>query len=125
MSDAFTLQAHTAGDGYRFSYRHYPPAAPQRGQIVCLHGIQSHAGWYDHSCRRLASAGYEVSFLDRRGSGANEEARGDTPSGRRLLDDVAEVLRARRPPPGQPVFLLAISWGGKLAVGLERRHPGL
>src|SRR5262249_18499220 len=24
-----------------------------------------------------------------------------------------------------PVFLLAISWGGKLAVALQRRHPGL
>src|SRR6185436_18445788 len=24
-----------------------------------------------------------------------------------------------------PVFLAGISWGGKLAVALERRHPGL
>lgn len=126
MNDnAFTLETHTAGDGYRWRYRRYPAAGPERGRVVCLHGIQSHGGWYDLTCRRLAEAGYAVSFLDRRGSGLNEQARGDTPSGRRLLDDVAEFLRAQPPAPGRPTFLLAISWGGKLAVGLQRRHPGL
>src|SRR5262249_12480496 len=29
------------------------------------------------------------------------------------------------PRPVTPVFLLAISWGGKLATALQRRHPGL
>ena len=51
-----------------------------------MHGIQSHAGWYEHSCRRLSEVGFAVSFLDRRGSGQNTEGRGDTPSFRRLLD---------------------------------------
>jgi alpha-beta hydrolase superfamily lysophospholipase len=125
MSDDFTLETHTAGDGYRWRYRRYRAAAPERGRVVCIHGIQSHAGWYDYSCRRLAAAGYAVSFLDRRGSGANEEAPGDAPSFRRLLDDIAEFLRAQPATPGRPVFLLAISWGGKLGVGLQYRHPGL
>jgi alpha-beta hydrolase superfamily lysophospholipase len=126
MSDAaFTLETHTAGDGYRWHYRRYPAAGAERGRVVCLHGIQSHGGWYDRTCRRLAGAGYAVSFLDRRGSGLNEEARGDTPSGRRLLDDIGEFLLAQRPTPGRPTILLGISWGGKLAVGLQRRRPGL
>ena len=50
---------------------------------------------------------------------------GDAPSFRRLLDDVAEFLqKARHDSPARP-FLVGISWGGKLAVALERRHPGL
>jgi alpha-beta hydrolase superfamily lysophospholipase len=95
--------------------------------VVALHGIQSHGGWYTHSCRLLAGAGYGVAFLDRRGSGLNEQGRGDAPGFRRLLDDVAEFLRAERsrPPGGRPLFLLAVSWGGKLAVALQKRHPGL
>lgn len=91
-----------------------------------VHGIQSHAGWYEHSCRRLGEAGFAVSFLDRRGSGLNAEARGDTPSFRRLLDDIAEFLRPlRQQEPALPIFLAGISWGGKPVAALQRRHPGL
>ncbi len=108
--------------------RRYQPSRARRGHVVCLHGIQSHAGWYEGSCTRLAAEGYAVDFLERRGSGSNGEPRGDTPSWRRLVDDVAEFLtplRARSPPGPLPIVLLAISWGGKLAVALQRRHPGL
>jgi alpha-beta hydrolase superfamily lysophospholipase len=123
--DGWTACFHTASDGYRWSYRHYPSRMVPRAHIVCVHGVQSHAGWYGHSCRRLAGAGFEVSFLDRRGSGRNEAARGDTPSFRRLLDDIAEYLHDKRTKSDRPLFLMAISWGAKLAAGLARRHPAL
>jgi alpha-beta hydrolase superfamily lysophospholipase len=121
------VETYTAGDGYRWHYRHYAAAGMPRGWVVCLHGIQSHGGWYTHSCQRLADAGFTVDFLDRRGSGLNQQDRGDTPGFRRLLDDVAEFLRAGGDagPPPRPCFLIGISWGGKLAVALQRRHPGL
>ena len=136
MADAqpagWSLQEFKATDGYAWRYRKYPGAEPAKGQLVFLHGIQSHAGWYQHSCSWLSARGWEVSFIDRRGSGANYEDRGDAPSFRRLVDDVAEYLQALprsvTTPNGvvkHPVFLAAISWGGKLAVALERRHPGL
>jgi alpha-beta hydrolase superfamily lysophospholipase len=121
----FTLETFTAGDGYRWRYRRYPPAGTPRAHVVCIHGIQSHGGWYVHSCTRLAAAGFAVSFLDRRGSGLNDEARGDAPGFRRLLDDLAEFLRPLREQEKLPVFLVAISWGGKLGTALQRRHPGL
>jgi alpha-beta hydrolase superfamily lysophospholipase len=89
-----------------------------------VHGIRSHGGWYDHSCRRLAEAGFDVSFLDRRGSGLNEQDRGDAPGFRRLIDDIAEFLKSQAPGL-RPTFLVAISWGGKLAAALQRCHPGL
>jgi alpha-beta hydrolase superfamily lysophospholipase len=140
----YKVESHTAGDGYRWEYRLYQSVGTSRAHVVCIHGIQSHGGWYEYSCTRLARAGFTVSFLDRRGSGLNEQDRGDAPSFRRLLDDLAEFLQGLRSqesgvrsqesgvkednqaaPPRAPVFLVAISWGGKLATALQRRHPGL
>lgn len=120
------LKTFRASDGYNFYYRHYEPAGRPRGQIIFVHGIRSHGGWYLRSCRELAAQGYDVTFLDRRGSGLNTAHRGDTPSFRRLLDDVVEyvqMVRDRRP--WLPVVLGGISWGGKLAVGLPYRAPRL
>jgi alpha-beta hydrolase superfamily lysophospholipase len=126
MDTTYLLQSYTASDGYRCHYRDYPAAGTPRGRVVFVHGIQSHAGWYEHSCRRLSQAGFAVSFLDRRGSGQNTEARGDAPSFRRLLDDIAEFLRPLRQQDGErPIFLAGISWGGKPVVALQRRPPGL
>ncbi len=129
---AFTVEDHQAGDGYRWKYRKDPAARKPRGIVVFVHGIQSHAGWYESSCTQLAQSGYDVYFLARRGSGMNSDARGDAPSFRRLLDDIAEFLTSlpRDAADEQkrgllPVFLAGISWGGKTAVALERRHPGL
>ena len=128
----YTLETFSARDGYAWRYRRYLAAAAARAEVVFLHGIQSHGGWYEGSCRRLSEAGFHVSFLDRRGSGLNTEARGDTPSFRRLLDDVAEYLTSLPRAVTRddkvakmPVFVAGISWGAKLAVALERRHPGL
>lgn len=122
----YSTLEHTASDGYRWRYRRYLPEGRPKAEVVCLHGIQSHAGWYDFSCRQLQQAGYAVSFLDRRGSGMNQEQRGDTPGFRRLTDDVAEYLQElKRQNPTLKTFVVAISWGGKLAVALEWRHPGL
>jgi alpha-beta hydrolase superfamily lysophospholipase len=120
------IEEHTASDGYRWRYRRYLPSGPPRAEVVCIHGIQSHSGWYEYSCGKLADAGFAVSFLDRRGSGMNERDRGDAPGFRRLLDDLAEYLQMlRSQTPSLRVFLVAISWGGKLGVALQRRHPGL
>jgi alpha-beta hydrolase superfamily lysophospholipase len=115
-----------ASDGYRWHFRRYLPAKDPRAEVVILHGIQSHSGWYEHSCGVLAEAGFAVSFLDRRGSGLNQEARGDIPSFRRVLDDVAEYIQSLNSArSGLRTFLVGISWGGKLAVGLQKRHPKL
>lgn len=118
---ACKIETFTTSDGYRCHYRHYPARGPARGRVVAIHGIQSHGGWYSGSCQHLAAAGWEVLFLDRRGSGLNETARGDAPGYRRLVDDLAEFLRATG---DTPPFLMAISWGGKLALALEQTYPG-
>lgn len=120
------LRTFRASDGYSFYYRHYAPVGTLRARLVFVHGIRSHGGWYTRSCRRLAEAGLDVYFLDRRGAGLNTTRRGDAPSFRRLLDDVAEFVQHLRAERGYvPIVLGGISWGGKLAVGLPYRKPGL
>jgi alpha-beta hydrolase superfamily lysophospholipase len=118
-----TVHTATASDGYRWHYRRYAPPGEPAGRVAFLHGIQSHGGWYPRSCAQIAAAGYEVFFLDRRGCGLNTEARGDVPSFRRVLDDVAEFVRTL--PTDKPRLMGAISWSGKLGVAFQYRHPGL
>src|SRR5262245_29247513 len=88
------IETFAAADGYVFHYRRYDPAGTPRGTVIGVHGIQSHGGWYEHFCRRLAEAGFRVLYPDRRGSGLNPQDRGDCPSYHRLLDDLAEFRRS-------------------------------
>ncbi len=119
---------YVASDGYRLQYRHWVPQAMPRGYIIALHGIQSHSGWYDYSSRRMCEAGYEVWFLDRRGSGLNAEDRGHAQHPDRLVHDVTQVLEEvcwerEITAPAAPVILLGLSWGGKLAAVTAARRP--
>jgi alpha-beta hydrolase superfamily lysophospholipase len=120
------VETQQASDGYPIHVAVWPAEGAPKGHVVILHGVQSHGGWYHGLGRTLAGAGYDVSFPDRRGSGANRHDRGHTPSARRLIDDIAELLRsirARRE--DLPINLAGISWGGKTAVITAARHPEL
>jgi alpha-beta hydrolase superfamily lysophospholipase len=120
------LRTFRASDGYSFYFRHYRPIGEPRARLVFIHGIRSHSSWYVRSSAAFASTGIEVFFLDRRGAGLNTTHRATGPSFRRLLDDVAEFIQSIRCERGWlPLFLGGISWGGKLAVGLPYRKPGL
>src|SRR5690606_11137268 len=79
-------------------YRHYAPAGEPRAYIVGVHGIQSHSGWYEWSSSRLAAAGYDVRFLDRRGSGLNEHERDRAKSTE--VDNRPELRDSTPGPPG-------------------------
>ncbi len=116
-----------AEDGYSLHCRLWKPAAgPIRQRILILHGIQSHAGWYESLGRNLAARGIETIMPDRRGSGMNRSERGHTTSPGQLLDDIDTVLRAWRnwsdSKEIRPV-LGGISWGGKLAVASAATRP--
>jgi alpha-beta hydrolase superfamily lysophospholipase len=121
-------QVFQASDGCVWGYRQFAPPDGQalRAHLIAIHGVRSHGGWYKSSCNWLSRAGYQVYFLDRRGAGMNQANRGDAPGFRRLLDDIAEFVRhVRMHDVNRPIFLLGISWGGKLALALQRRYPGL
>ena len=107
-------------DGYDFAWDEFAPPGEPRGRVVVVHGIRSHAGWYAGSCQKLAAAGYEVCFLERRGAGRNTAARGDAPGFRRLRQDIVEFVTSRPP---LRTHLMGISWGGKLALAASAVTP--
>ena len=112
----------TAADGRRLAVRVWA-AEKARMQVVLLHGIVSHSGWYGGSCRSLSDAGFEVHFIDRRGSGLNADDRGHVDRWETWCDDVVRYLERIRD--RRPVVLCGISWGGKLAAAVARRKPHL
>jgi alpha-beta hydrolase superfamily lysophospholipase len=121
-----TIEAYDAPDGYCIHYRHWMPSQSPLARVVALHGIQSHSGWYLHSTSRLCEAGFEVFYLDRRGSGLNQEQRGHADNFHVLLDDlVLFTSRVRVQEPRRPIILVGVSWGGKLATALAKEHPQL
>jgi alpha-beta hydrolase superfamily lysophospholipase len=115
-----------ASDGYPIRVTSWTPVDTARGQLVVLHGVQSHAGWYHNLGRTLCGRGFEAHFPDRRGSGSNHQDRGHASSSGRLIRDLTELLTSlRRDHPGQPAALAGISWGGKLAVVTAATAPAL
>lgn len=119
------LQTLTMRDGVELHHRHWGAENP-RGVVVGIHGIRSHSGWYAASSAHMASAGYEVFFLDRRGSGLNRSRRGDVTDWRVLAADIREfVAHVRRQLGGLPVHLEAVSWGAKLACAMLIESPDL
>jgi alpha-beta hydrolase superfamily lysophospholipase len=122
LDPAPSIEFFQAKDGYRMASRVWHSDSPL-AQVVYLHGIVSHGGWYLPSCAHLARNGFCVHFLERRGSGLNAEARGDVDDWPTWIDDVAGYVG--RLPAENPRILLGISWGGTLAAAVARRHPDL
>jgi len=92
--------------------------------VLHLHGIQSHAGWYEASARRLCEAGFAVLQPDRRGSGRNQVQRGHAESSPQLLADARACLDELTRRSGcASNYVLGISWGGKLAAALHADDP--
>ena len=120
LGPAPRLAYSTAADGYAFAVRVWEAPQPL-ARVVVIHGIVSHGGWYLSSGRHLATHGYEVHALDRRGSGLNVAARGDVDRHETWLSDVEDYLA--RLPQTLPTVLLGISWGGKFAAAIARRPP--
>ncbi len=113
----------TLDDGYD-AYARYWPQPGCREAVLHLHGIQSHASWYELTAKALNDAGYAVLQPDRRGSGKNSQARGHADSSQQLIDDglryaqrLAEVSGTDR------IHLVGVSWGGKLAAAMHVTDP--
>ena len=112
-------------DGYALRGRIWQPHnSPPRLTVLYLHGIQSHGGWFEWSASLLAEAGCAVVLADRRGSGLNQEARGDTPSADRWLADIDELADWAASTFAAARFgVVGVSWGGKLAAAWALRRP--
>jgi alpha-beta hydrolase superfamily lysophospholipase len=121
-----SVAEYEAADGSVLGYVAHRGPGTRSTALVYLHGIESHAGWFDKAADLLCARGYDVYCLDRRGSGINRENRGfasgQVDSYQTLFSDIhvfMEQVRARY----SRVFLVGLSWGGKLAMCSALEHP--
>ncbi len=116
----------TASDGYEIACHSWRPLQnDSTSRVIVLHGIQSHAGWYEQLGHILASQGIDVLMPDRRGSGANLKDRGHASKSGRLITDLTEINQSWNERSGhtRPPVLTGISWGGKLAAMAAAKSP--
>lgn len=116
------LERLTATDSLPLDLWRNSPRGDPKGSILLLHGIQSHAGWYESTRKALAEAGWDVGFLDRRGSGHQTHGRGDAPSWQQLVSDIEVAINCF---PARPRVLAGISWGAKTALAAAHAHADL
>jgi pimeloyl-ACP methyl ester carboxylesterase len=96
---------------------------PARGVIICLHGISTHAAWFQPLAVHLNQAGYDLVCPNRPGSGENPRRTeiADMERGEDLITALGPAFaEARRHK--SDVYLLGTSWGAKLAVAAAVRH---
>lgn len=124
------MTAHTTGtitsrDGTSLAYAAWVPAQPMWCALVAVQGRGEHTGRYEATATALAAAGIGVWMVDLRGQGRSGGRRGDVPSWRSFLQDVAacEAL-ARREAPNVPVALLGHSLGGLIALHYAVEQQG-
>jgi alpha-beta hydrolase superfamily lysophospholipase len=125
IAEGSSIDAYQTADGSELAYVHYS-RTDARTALVYLHGIESHAGWFALAAEALQAKGFDVFCLDRRGSGMNRENRG-FPSGHvdsfeTLHEDIRAFL-SEIDDRYESIYLVGLSWGGKLALSYTLAHP--
>jgi alpha-beta hydrolase superfamily lysophospholipase len=103
---------------------------PQAGLLV-VHGMQSHAGWFDVSptAGEIAAAGVTVLVFDRRGSGRSGGTRGHADSANEFLDDLDAARTAllgelaERGSAGADLHVFANCFGTRIVLPYLHAHP--
>jgi alpha-beta hydrolase superfamily lysophospholipase len=109
-----SLGQYRTRDGKWLSFRKWSGSGDV---IIYIHGIESNSGWFSYFASRLNNKGFTLYGIDRRGSGLNNEGRGDISDYNIFLDDIEDALGfAREENPGKKIFFMGICWGGILAV---------
>jgi alpha-beta hydrolase superfamily lysophospholipase len=120
LASESTLSTFVASDGDNIAVQDWPLAFGQtlRGVVILVHGLGEHAGRYDHVARHLNGWGFAVRGYDQHGHGESGGVRGALPTDRRLLVDLADVVRSTRlrMDRGTPLILLGHSMGGLVAA---------
>lgn len=91
--------------------------------VLCLHGMNSHSGYFARLGSSLAEKGSAVYALDLRGNGLSGMP-GDAENSHRQIADVGFVLKQLRSAhSGKPVYLLGHSLGAGYALRFAFLHP--
>jgi alpha-beta hydrolase superfamily lysophospholipase len=108
---------------FRLNYREW--FVPDASEVlVYLSGMQSHSQWFNEAGDYLASLGYNVYALDRRGSGLSAGMRGHTYSPFEWIADLYNMIEfARAKNPGKKIHLMANSFGARIAMTFAVAFP--
>ncbi len=92
--------------------------------VLCLHGVESHAAWFETLAPALTTRELAVVAFDRPGWGRSAEPRGHLASYAEVVRQVSEIAsRLRRD--YQVLHLAGLSWGGLLALYVALRRAPL
>lgn len=92
-------------------------APTNTASVVLAHGLGEHCGRYEHVATRLVKAGYDVRSYDQRGHGRSAGQFGQVNDFNALVVDLEKQVKTIQDAhPSQPVFLLAHSMGGLVAL---------
>ena len=128
-SPALHLKLESA-DGTRLHASHFPARRPRAG-LLLVHGLQSHARWFEASptARNLAEAGICCLAYDRRGSGRSAGPTGHAGSAEDFEMDFAAAVGAlrheldRRGSRTAPLHVLANCFGTRVVLPWLAAHP--
>ena len=106
----------TAHDGLRLFVRRRDVSGA-RAEIAIVHGFGEHSGRYDQLCKHLNAHRYSVTAYDHRGHGLSDGLPGHVEAFKEYEDDLDRILGAIRDrAEGRPIFLVAHSMGGLVAL---------
>jgi alpha-beta hydrolase superfamily lysophospholipase len=108
--------------GRRIFWQRWRPGGPPRAVVVIVHGASEHSGRYVHVAARLLADGYAVYALDHRGHGRSDGPRALIDRLDRAVADLDQLVAKARAEEGVPVFMLAHSMGGTVAIRYAELH---
>ncbi len=103
-------------DGVKLHYLSMAPAKA-RGTIILIHGLGEHSARYLDFAQFLNRHGWRVILYDQRGHGRSGGPRMYARSMEQLAEDLHDfVLFVHQTTPKSPLFLIAHSFGGQVAI---------
>lgn len=95
--------------------REWLPEETPRGGFFCLHGMESHSGWFNDLALQLNALGWAVTACDRPGWGKSPGPAGHLASYRDVLARTGSLAQKVRGKFGS-AHLVGMSWGGLAAL---------
>ena len=113
-----------SGEGGAELYFHsYMPKKP-KGILAVTHGLGEHSGRYQFLIDYFLPLNWGIHLFDHRGHGKSPGVRTHTPSFSSLTEDLGLFLKkVRGQSEGLPLFLIAHSFGGQVAVNYLANRP--
>lgn len=118
-----THQFFKTWDGYELYYQSWIPEK-KKGTLVVLHGFAEHSGRYGFFIDYFVAQGWALYLMDQRGHGKSPGLRSHVDHFQDFVDDLERFVGLVHDLESKtPIFLVAHSFGGQVAVNYLARNP--